>query len=214
MTPANYAKQLDCTIRQLQYKNLTSIYTGQGYLDLCTSWPTSIDSYWWSAYPLSLYPSPAKEITWDQLKTMIDSTSWCWNEKYSPAFVKLWQASGDRLLVPGSSGHAIDLNIFRGTLDELKIWFGVSNSGSTINSDPIVEPITNNYLEYTVDINNLNVRNSPMITNNKIGVQLMKGQDVKIDKIEYVGDAWGRIADGQLKSNWIAIKNSGVVYLK
>ena len=32
------------------------IYTGEGYLNLLSSWPTDAD-YWWAQYPYSLYPT-------------------------------------------------------------------------------------------------------------------------------------------------------------
>jgi hypothetical protein len=122
---------------------LLAIYTGGWFVPVVNYWPTTLD-YWYSRYPYALYPDPnntgiVMAKTWDWVRSTIDafdaaqvklgSSAWNWmltgsnganSFKIGP--VKLWQAMADHVILPGSD-HIIDVNIFPGTVADLKAWF-------------------------------------------------------------------------------------------
>jgi GH25 family lysozyme M1 (1,4-beta-N-acetylmuramidase) len=97
------------------------IYTGKWFLEYLTPWPKDID-YWWSQYPFSMYPAAATRVSWLQLQAMISLLpEQPMNAAACPGPIRLWQCSGDRLILPGTL-RTMDVNVFRGTLDDLKAW--------------------------------------------------------------------------------------------
>lgn len=96
------------------------IYTGENYLSLLSAWPADAD-YWWAQYPYSLYPNIPQTWAWNQVRTVIDAMDGPMNAAKIPGQWKLWQASGDRLILPGSP-KPIDVNVYPGTYEELKAW--------------------------------------------------------------------------------------------
>jgi len=115
------------------------IYTGEGFLHLLSSWPTDAD-YWWAQYPYSLYPDTPQNWTWSQVRAIIDTKDGPMNAAKVPGRWKMWQASGDRLILPGSP-KPIDVNVYPGTYDELKAWI---NEKPTL-PDPFEEEHTQPY---------------------------------------------------------------------
>ncbi len=100
-------------------------------------WRIVVD-YWWARYPNSLQPSKTPQ-TWGDLKTKLVTVKFAdadliGSSHVSPGKVKLWQISGDRLILPGCAGHPMDISIWDGTLDELKTWWGMKAS------TPVEEP--------------------------------------------------------------------------
>lgn len=116
-SPDIYASELEKfkTLVAAKYNYL--IYTGQGYLDLCTYWPDA--GYWWAAYPLAFYQY--ETITWDVLRARLETIPRPANEFRIPGsgILKMWQFTGDRIILPGCNKR-MDVNVFYGTLDELK----------------------------------------------------------------------------------------------
>jgi hypothetical protein len=127
--PSTYASQVDWLINAALDKGYTpSIYTGYGYLGLLSLWRKNID-YWWARYPFVTMPSRTPH-TWEDLWTKLRMVNFATADlvgasHVSPGPVKLWQLSGDAWILPGCAGHAMDISIWPGTLDELKTWWGV-----------------------------------------------------------------------------------------
>ena len=128
---------------------LLCIYTGGWFIPEINYWPRDVD-YWYSRYPYALYPDPkqlglVKRVSWDWVRMAIDAFdasqpagAWAWmrsGSQGSNAFrigpVKLWQAMADRHIVPGSD-HIMDINIFPGSVDELRAWFKMTGTPPVI----------------------------------------------------------------------------------
>ncbi len=96
------------------------IYTAQWFLPDLAAWP-DVD-YWWAQYPdTSMYLKNVK--TWDDLKLRLDDLDKPFNLGLIPGKIKMWQFSGDFLVLPGSP-RMIDVNIFYGTAQDLADYFG------------------------------------------------------------------------------------------
>ncbi len=108
------------------------IYTGQWFLPYIATWPKK--DYWWAQYPdYATYFKNTK--TWDDLKNRLDKLDKPFNVTTAPGPVKLWQFSGDVLVLPGSA-KPIDVNIFFGTEQELASYFSLT---------PLPPPVTSKY---------------------------------------------------------------------
>ena len=131
--PNRYATELEKFCQLVAPRWNYMIYTGQGYLNLLSKWPTEAD-YWWAQYPAVLYPEHPEQWTWDKVREKVDALSGPLNVEMVPGRFKMWQCTGDRLILPGSA-KPIDVNIYPGTLEELKNW---------INEKP---PVDDDFLE-------------------------------------------------------------------
>jgi GH25 family lysozyme M1 (1,4-beta-N-acetylmuramidase) len=139
-SPATYAAEVAKFCQLVGARWNYMIYTGEGFLDLLSSWPTDAD-YWWAQYPNSLYPSTAQKWTWDQVRTKVNALDGPNNAAKIPGRLKMWQASGDRLILPGSA-KPIDVNVFPGTYEQLKAWI---NEKEPEEIPPFVEEHTQPY---------------------------------------------------------------------
>ena len=119
-SPSTYATEVArfCQIVGTRWNFM--IYTGENYLSLLSSWPTNAD-YWWAQYPNALYPQVPENRTWAQVRAQIDGFAGPFNAEKIPGRFKMWQASGDKLILPGSP-KPIDVDVFPGTLGELRTW--------------------------------------------------------------------------------------------
>ena len=90
-------------------------YTGQGYLEIMTPWDKG--DYWWAAYPAQF--GSYESMSWDELRKRLALQPTPANENKVPGSLKMWQFTGDRILLPGCS-KVLDVNTYYGTLDELK----------------------------------------------------------------------------------------------
>ncbi|MEM5775882.1 MAG: hypothetical protein AAGU05_12845, partial [Anaerolineaceae bacterium] len=111
-------------------QNWTSfIYTGGWFYNRLKYWPDA--DYCIARYPYSLYPSTKERWTWDQLRGALLSM------KYYPGLppnmktgvlsadrLKLWQCSGDRLILPGTKDRPVDVIVYPGSLESLVSWLG------------------------------------------------------------------------------------------
>jgi hypothetical protein len=132
-TPAAFGVQYNAFMALCRAKWKTIIYTGAWFLEFLAPWPKDLD-YWWAAYPYSMYPPAVTSVTWDQLKTKTDALAWPpYNSATCPGPVKMWQCSGDRLIVPGST-RAMDISVFPGTVADYRAWLGYGT--------PIPSPLT------------------------------------------------------------------------
>jgi GH25 family lysozyme M1 (1,4-beta-N-acetylmuramidase) len=120
--PGSYAAEL-CDFLDLAEKHWSvDIYTGGGFADLCSTWPVNVN-YWWARYPYGFwYPTNAVATTWEQVQAQAALTPWAPGQTPGPC--RLWQISGDRLKPPGCVDRAVDVNLWNGTLDELRAYAG------------------------------------------------------------------------------------------
>jgi hypothetical protein len=172
-----YANEVQIFFDLCKGKFPASVYTGEWFLHMLSYWPKDLD-YWWAAYPDIFWPNPTQAITWDEFKQRLTTVSFAYNKAASPGNVILWQCSGDRIKLPGGNGHPVDVNIFPGNLDALKIWF---NSDNNVPNEPPVPPIELPILDSGIvtTTSGLNVRSSPQISNNKL-YALKYGSNVNI----------------------------------
>lgn len=127
-SPSKYAAEVAKFCQLVKPRWHFMLYTGENYLHLLSAWPTDV-GYWWAQYPFSLYPDTPKQRTWDQVRDQVNALPGPINANKVPGGNwKMWQVTGDRLILPGSSSP-IDINVFPGTLDELKAW---------INEQPLI----------------------------------------------------------------------------
>jgi GH25 family lysozyme M1 (1,4-beta-N-acetylmuramidase) len=117
---ATYRTQVMEFLRLITRTNPIAIYTGAWFLDRLDTWPTTYD-YWWASYSTSL----ARCTTWEQYRAKLATLNSTDFTNRCPGAARLWQCSGDGLLLPGFGGHSVDLSGFAGTLKELQDWFGV-----------------------------------------------------------------------------------------
>lgn len=134
--PQDYASMLQGLIGLLKKDGfVVHIYTGQGYEEMLDPWPAA-PLYWWSAYPFSIEPSSAAyAVTWEQLWTKLSALSWPpYNQGHCAGKIAMWQVA-DVLIVPGCPGHAMDVNLFYGGLDDLRSLLGYPFEGSAPMSE-------------------------------------------------------------------------------
>lgn len=119
-----YGQQLRKFIDKARQEYLITIYTGGWFLPIVTPWPTDVD-YWWARYPYTFYPSQKQYWSWKQWYEVSGVYGWSPDpSKLCPSTIKLWQCSGDRLILPGCANRAIDMNLFNGNLASLEQWWG------------------------------------------------------------------------------------------
>lgn len=94
------------------------IYTGGWFTSTLSQWPKS--EYWWARYPYYLYPAQSIRLTWEELRRKLDILRWVPDCKLGTC--RLWQCSGDRLKLPGMCERTTDLDVWSGTLEELRAW--------------------------------------------------------------------------------------------
>ncbi len=138
-SPATYAAEVAKFCQLVGARWNFMIYTGEGFLYLLSSWPKEAD-YWWAQYPNSLYPPAPQKWTWDQVRAQVNTFDGPLNVAKVPGRLKMWQVSGDKLILPGSA-KPIDVDVFPGTYDELKTWV---NEKPPL-PDPFVEEHTQPY---------------------------------------------------------------------
>jgi hypothetical protein len=196
-SPAMYGAQLDDFMWRIQAIWRAHIYTGEWFLAEVSPWPKA--DIWWSQYPYSMYPASRITISWDELRMKIGKLTWPpVNANKAPGAVRMWQCSGDRIILPGSS-RPMDINIFPGTVADLKAWLGYG--GTPITPPPVNEIKTVKIIAFPW----LRVR-AGASTSYPIVRVLVYGTKVQVLETKYVGnDLWARLADG----NWIALFYAG-----
>jgi GH25 family lysozyme M1 (1,4-beta-N-acetylmuramidase) len=117
--PATYAKEVAAFRALVNSICPETIYTGYGSLPLLDEWPKTCD-YWWAAYPFMLTAC----TSWAEYKKALSVVSMSAFTKYSPGPARLWQCTGDGVRLEGFGNHAVDVNVFPGTLEQLAAWLG------------------------------------------------------------------------------------------
>lgn len=140
ITKAQYAEDVD-TFMQLVHERFAKafIYTGAWFYSELAYWPDC--DYCLARYPYVLYPDNTQTWTWEQVRAVIENDEFVWNPGTSPKLkngsyldkskIKLWQCSGDRLILPGTSGKCIDIVLWNGDLESLQAWAGVPEESHT-----------------------------------------------------------------------------------
>lgn len=131
MPSAVYANEVQIFFDLCRKNWTTFIYTGAWFYDRLTYWPEA--DYCLARYPFTLYPPKTQHWTWAQLRDVLLKT------KYFPGLppdikkgilpserLKLWQCSGDRLILPGTDNRPIDIIVYPDMLDSLVSWLGGS----------------------------------------------------------------------------------------
>lgn len=121
VSPSKYAAELKRFVELARSKWSVVIYTAEWFLPYLSSWPSG--DYWWAQYPYSLYPGGAQHWTYAQLRSVMDTLTVPSNASKIPGTLKVWQCSGDRLILPGTV-RPVDVNLFRGSQQQLADWMG------------------------------------------------------------------------------------------
>lgn len=129
VSPIQYAAEVRKFIDLCKTKWNIAIYTGQWFLSYLAYWPTDVP-YWWAAYPSILYPSGSQIWSYSQLGNALSTLDRPFNESKIPGELFMWQCSGDRIILPGTS-RPVDINIFYGTPNDLNTWFAIENNMPT-----------------------------------------------------------------------------------
>lgn len=131
--PSTYGYHVGIMITKLQQAGYwPTVYSGLWFLENLSPWP-KVD-YWWARYPYAVYPGGLTQIIWDALKLKVNGLAWDPDPYHkAPGIVKLWQCTGDKYILPGSAGKPLDINLWQGTLADLRAWFGMSGAPAPTN---------------------------------------------------------------------------------
>ena len=130
-SPVTYAKEVDIFLKLTAAEWNLNIYTGPWFLKYLSKWPSNYE-YWWAQYPYSLYPDVKLRSTWSTVMKKIRDIKF-FPPSASPGPCRLRQVTADRYILPGCCDRPIDINVWNGTLQELKDWVGGKNSnGSSV----------------------------------------------------------------------------------
>ena len=193
-----YAAEVEIFTNLARRKWRTITYTGQWFLNYLSRWPNG--DYWWAQYPYALYPGSAQNWTFAQLRAAMDTLTLPSNANMIPGALKLWQCSGDRIILPGTGGHPTDINLFRGTLEELESWMG----GTVVTPPP-----TGGTMYGRVNVGALNVRGGPGTGYASIGM-LLSG-DLVVGEVDVNG--WWHLSDATRNGSPVLLSD-GVTALK
>jgi len=202
ITPAKYAGELNKFLSLANSQWKTIIYTGQGYLNLLSKWPKC--DYWWAQYPNpQTYFGGVK--TWAALKKVLDNPALTlpFNHTVVPGTLKMWQFSGDYLILPGTV-RDIDVNLFYGTEADLAKYFGTEQEiGSVENTEKITG---------TVIVTGVKVRSGPSIQSARLGWIYRGDVVIVIEIMNGFHQTWGKIKfDGM--DAWVALEYFGQKFL-
>lgn len=130
-SPAEYAAQVAIfhDLYRAHYRPTT--YTGGWFLPVMSAWPRG--DYWWGRYPYYLCPQGDRVLwTWNEFRTRANAYGYNPDPNHlCPGVPRLWQCSGDKVILPGTAGRAMDLSLFNGTISELESWWGAMLPGPT-----------------------------------------------------------------------------------
>ena len=117
-SPSTYAQQVDWFLSKAISEGMKPVvYTGNWFLEYLSSWRNDVD-YWWARYPNAAQPLTTPS-TFDALVARMNGLTWAPGS--APGPVKLWQVS-DKWQLPGTGTHAVDINLWNGTYQELLAW--------------------------------------------------------------------------------------------
>jgi hypothetical protein len=155
--PRTYAGEFEKfrILSSRRWKNI--IYTGGGYIDIMSKWPVA--DYIWARYPSAFLPKDIIGVypTWLEIINKLAKTEWNPGMKLK-GNCRMWQIA-DHYVLPGCT-HALDVNVFKGSVKELHEFFSGPESELPVKEDDDV----NDLPKYHVNTKSgLNVRKSPEI---------------------------------------------------
>ena len=118
-SPYTYASQVAAFLKLAEREWRVNIYTGGWFLPYLSTWPKEVE-YWWAQYPYALYPSTRTRISWAGLMKKIGLLRLF--PVKAPGPCRLRQVTADRYILRGCEDRPIDINVWNGTLEELKGW--------------------------------------------------------------------------------------------
>lgn len=121
-SPATYASEVAKFVRLVAARWNVVLYTGQWFLSNLSTWPRNVE-YWWAQYPLAFYPSGVTRMTWENIRALLLPYSGPFNLSAVPGTLRMWQFTGDRLLLPGSD-KPLDISVYYGERAALERQFG------------------------------------------------------------------------------------------
>lgn len=198
-SPEVYADELGKFVAiELGEGHAVADYSGGWFTTLLSHWPV-VDS-WWAAYPDILTNSKS----WTEYKAnllKLDFATWT---RSAPHPAKLWQCTGDHCILPGMGGHAVDINAYPGSLEDLRTWLGYAGTEPGTGLEPAP---TGTGMHYEVLTPTLNIRRGPGLGYPIMG-RLTAGAVVQAQDAGG-SDVWIQIGDGQ----WVALETLGKRYL-
>lgn len=118
-SPTTYAREVEACIKLMRGAGITPIIYTAGWFKQYLSYWLNYVEYWWARYPTALYPSVTTSLTWETLKEKLNAVAWYPAESgVIPGPCALWQCSGDRYILPGTS-RTTDINVFNGTPQQM-----------------------------------------------------------------------------------------------
>ena len=136
-SPITYGTEVTSFLNLASKEWLIAKYTGAWFLQYLNTWPAG--DYWWARYPNSFYPDQITRITWAELKAKVTAATWSPDpNKLCAGEVKIWQISPR--YQPEGTQHALDINVWLGTLAELTTWWG-SEAQPAPDTDQLVARI-------------------------------------------------------------------------
>jgi GH25 family lysozyme M1 (1,4-beta-N-acetylmuramidase) len=124
ITPEEYARQVKAYLALTKRYWKPLLYTGKWFESYLSEWPHDVE-YCWARYPYVFRPSGRINMTWEDLYKQVQDYPWQ-PQANPPGPVRVWQISGDRLLLPGCANRPMDILLWNGTVDELAAWAGQS----------------------------------------------------------------------------------------
>lgn len=168
-----------------KYVSLTAsykptIYTAEWCLSMLSYWPKG--EYWWAQYLNAVRIPPA--TSWNDLRSKIaDLPDKPTNAAKCPGVIKLWQICDNFVI----KGNAVDINVFPGTLNELKAWMNGADYQPEIPTQPVEQK------EYTVSTSyNLMLRDAPTVDQTGKNILAALKPGTKVTKIGESGD-WMKV---------------------
>ena len=122
-SPLQYANEVDDFYARLhtQYP-LAFTYTGGWFLSCLAHWPTH--EYCWARYPYAFYPQERQYWTWEKLMQTAHNYGYDPDPRHTcPGNPKLWQLTGDRLILPGTANRPIDIIAWKDSIPALETWW-------------------------------------------------------------------------------------------
>jgi GH25 family lysozyme M1 (1,4-beta-N-acetylmuramidase) len=138
--PSVYATELEKFLGLAGMKWKMIIYTAEWFLPNLSRWPKC--DYWWAQYPDGTrYFGGVK--TWGELRKRLAVTALVkpFNAGACPGPIRMWQVSGDYLVLPGGT-RDIDVNVFFGSTAECAAYFGDVGLTEMIGDTPIFTELT------------------------------------------------------------------------
>lgn len=213
ITAAKYAADVSLFIDLAKRHWKVGIYTAEWFLPFLSFWRNDVP-YWWAQYPGIFYPNQTVSLSWDDLRAKLEPLSGPFNAAKCPGPLRMWQFTGDKLILPGCN-RVIDVNVFFGTLDELEEWLG------GVNTTPPPSDGGQMVIDVISLTHDLSMRPLHQVVGSSSFLSIPKGTTVKgvelwvapdtVVGVVQKGDTWAHVAYGG-KMGWVALIHLGKVY--